>query len=135
MKKFLDAQKRDYEQALQEIRAGRKQSHWIWYIFPQLKALGRSDTAQYYGIRDLAEAKEYLSEPSLRAHLIEISEALLALPGNDPHAVMGYPDHLKLRSSMTLFAAAAPDIPVFQQVLDKYYHGRPDPKTLEILGL
>lgn len=134
MKKFLDAQKRDYEQALREIRAGRKRSHWIWYIFPQLKALGYSDTAKYYGLRDLAEAKAYLADPLLRARLIGISEALLALPGNDPTAVMGYPDDLKLRSSMTLFAAADPDCPVFRQVLDKYYGGVPDPRTLELLG-
>ncbi len=133
MKRFLDAQKRDYETALREIRAGRKRSHWIWYIFPQLKELGYSGTAKYYGIRDLAEAKAYLAEPVLRARLIEISEALLALPGNDPNAVMGYPDDLKLRSSMTLFAAADPECPVFRQVLDKYYDGEPDPETLRIL--
>ena len=133
MKRFLDAQEKDYQLALSEIRNGQKRSHWIWYIFPQLKDLGYSDIAQFYGIRDLDEAKEYLQEPTLRAHLIEISEALLALPENDPLKVMGYPDDLKLRSSMTLFAAAAPDIPVFQQVLDKYYGGIGDEKTLELL--
>ncbi len=133
MKRFLDAQKGVYEQALREIRAGRKQSHWIWFIFPQLKELGYSQTAKYYGIRDLEEAKAYLAEPVLRARLIEISEALLALPGNDPTAVMGDPDDLKLRSSMTLFAAADPECPVFRQVLDKYYGGEPDPRTLKIL--
>lgn len=133
LKRFLDAQERDYEQALREIRSGRKQSHWIWYIFPQLEALGYSSTAKYYGIRDLDEAKAYLAEPTLRSRLIEISEALLALPENDPSIVMGYPDDLKLRSSMTLFSAAAPDCPVFQQVLDKYYGGKPDPRTLELL--
>ena len=135
MKRFLDAQADDYQQALREIRNGRKQSHWIWYIFPQLKELGHSDYAQYYGIRDLDEAKEYLQEPTLRAHLIEISEVLLTLPENDPLKVMGYPDDLKLRSSMTLFAAAAPDIPVFQQVLDKYYDGKRDEKTLALLHI
>ena len=131
MKRFLDAQKDVYEQALREIRAGRKRSHWIWFIFPQLKELGYSQTAKYYGIRDLDEAKAYLAEPVLRARLIEISEALLALPGNDPTAVMGYPDDLKLRSSMTLFAAADPECPVFRQVLDKYYGGEPDQRTLQ----
>ena len=131
MKRFLDAQKDVYEQALREIRAGRKRSHWIWFIFPQLKELGYSQTAKYYGIRDLDEAKAYLAEPVLRARLIEISEALLALPGNDPTAVMGYPDDLKLRSSMTLFAAADPECPVFRQVLDKYYGGEPDQRTLK----
>ncbi len=134
MKRFLDAQKGVYEQALREIRAGRKSSHWIWFIFPQLKELGYSQTAKYYGIRDLDEAKAYLAEPVLRARLIEISEALLALPGSDPTAVMGYPDDLKLRSSMTLFAAADPECPVFRQVLEKYYHGKPDTRTLELIG-
>ena len=133
LKRFLDAQERDYEQALKEIRSGRKRSHWIWYIFPQLEALGYSSTAKYYGIRDLDEAKAYLAEPTLRARLLEISEALLSLPENDPSIVMGYPDDLKLRSSMTLFAVADPDCPVFQQVLDKYYGGKPDPRTLELL--
>ena len=133
IKRFLDAQEKDYQLALSEIRNGQKRSHWIWYIFPQLKDLGYSYNAQFYGIRDLDETKEYLQEPTLRAHLIEISEALLALPENDPLKVMGYPDDLKLRSSMTLFAAAAPDISVFQQVLDKYYGGKGDEKTLELL--
>ena len=131
--RFLEAQRWSYEDALREIRAGRKESHWIWFIFPQLKGLGQSYTAEKYGIRDLDEAAEYLSDPTLKARLTEISEALLALPGSDPRAVMDNPDDLKLRSSMTLFAAAAPDIPVFQQVLDKYYHGQPDPKTLALL--
>ena len=132
--KFLQAQKRDYEKALAEIRAGHKQSHWIWYIFPQLKALGRSSTAQFYGIRDLDEAREYLADPTLQAHLIEISEALLELDSQDPLDVMGYPDNLKLCSSMTLFAEADPDCPVFRQVLSQYFNGTPDPKTLELLG-
>lgn len=131
--RFLEAQRWSYEDALHEIRAGRKESHWIWFIFPQLKGLGHSSTAEKYGIRDLDEAAEYLADPTLKARLIEISEALLALPGSDPRAVMGHPDDLKLRSSMTLFAAADSGIPVFQQVLDKYYHGQPDPKTLELL--
>lgn len=133
LKRFLDAQQYEYDRALQEIRGGRKRSHWIWFIFPQLKELGYSDTAKFYGIRDLAEAKAYLAEPTLRARLIEISEALLKLPENDPNKVMGYPDDLKLRSSMTLFAAADPDCPVFQQVLDKYFGGQPDQRTLDLL--
>ena len=135
IKRFLDAQRDVYPQALREIRSGRKQSHWIWYIFPQIRGLGYSDMAQYYGIRDLDEAKEYLAEPTLRANLIEISEALLDLPENDPRNVMGYPDDMKLRSSMTLFAVAAPDIPVFRQVLDKFFQGIPDEKTIKLLNL
>ena len=135
LSRFLNAQARDYEQALSEIRAGRKRSHWIWYIFPQLDGLGYSGTAQYYGIRDLEQAKDYMAHPVLGPRLVEISEALLALPSSDPGAVMGYPDDLKLCSSMTLFELAAPDQPVFGKVLDKFYGGRRDPLTLRLLGL
>jgi len=135
LERFLQAQEGDYAAALAEIRAGRKRSHWIWYIFPQLKGLGRSMTAEYYGIRDLAEAREYLAHPVLRQRLIEISEALLGLPSNDADQVMGFPDNLKLRSSMTLFALADPTCPVFRQVLDKFFGGRPDERTKELLGI
>ena len=132
--RFLKAQAGSYEEALREICAGRKRSHWIWYIFPQIQGLGFSSTAQYYAIADLEEAKAYLREPTLRARLLEIAEALLTLSSNDPTEVMGYPDDLKLRSSMTLFAEAEPDCEVFQKVLDKYYGGRKDTRTLEILN-
>ena len=135
LEKYLSAQKRDYDDALYEIRGGRKRSHWIWYIFPQLDGLGYSPTAQYYGIRDLEQAKDYMAHPVLGPRLVEISEALLALPSSDPGAVMGYPDDLKLCSSMTLFELAAPDQPVFGKVLDKFYGGRRDPLTLRLLGL
>ena len=133
--KYVSAQARDYDDALREIRGGRKRSHWIWYIFPQLDGLGYSPTAQYYGIRDLEQAKDYMAPPVLGPRLVEISEALLALPSSDPGAVMGYPDDLKLCSSMTLFELAAPDQPVFGKVLDKFYGGRRDPLTLRLLGL
>ena len=132
--RFLKAQASSYDSALREIRAGRKYSHWIWYIFPQIQGLGFSSTAQYYAIEDLNEARAYLQEPTLRARLLEISEALLQLDSNDPTRVMGYPDDLKLRSSMTLFAEAEPECEVFQKVLDKYYGGRKDSRTLEILN-
>ena len=124
--KYVSAQARDYDDALREIR---------WYIFPQLDGLGYSPTAQYYGIRDLEQAKDYMAHPVLGPRLVEISEALLALPSSDPGAVMGYPDDLKLCSSMTLFELAAPDQPVFGKVLDKFYGGRRDPLTLRLLGL
>ena len=133
--KYVSAQARDYYDALREIRGGRKRSHWIWYIFPQLDGLGYSPTAQYYGIRDLEQAKDYMAHPVLGPRLVEISEALLALPSSDPGAVMGYPDDLKLCSCMTLFELAAPDQPVFGKVLDKFYGGRRDPLTLRLLGL
>ena len=132
--RFLKAQEGDYGVALREIRAGRKQTHWIWYIFPQLKGLGRSSTSEYYGIRDLDEAREYLTEPVLRMRLLEISEALLTLPSNDAEDVMGFPDNLKLHSSMTLFALAEPSSTVFQRVLDKFFAGEMDEKTVELCG-
>ena len=132
--RFLKAQEGDYGVALREIRAGRKQTHGIWYIFPLLKGLGRSSTAEYYGIRDLDEAREYLAEPVLRMRLLEISEALLTLPSNDAEDVMGFPDNLKLHSSMTLFALAEPSSTVFQRVLDKFFAGEMDEKTVELCG-
>lgn len=123
-----------YDRALAEIRAGRKQSHWMWYIFPQLAGLGRSETARYYGIRDLSEAAAYLAHPLLGPRLREITAALLELESSDALAVMGSPDHFKLRSCMTLFLAADPAAKVFQRVLDKFYAGRPDGRTLALLG-
>ena len=135
LERFLEAQERAYETALEEVRAGQKESHWIWYVFPQVRGLGCSSTAKYYAIADLEEAKEYMAEPVLRARLLEVSEALLGLSSSNASVVMGYPDDLKLRSSMTLFSVAAPEEKVFQQVLDKFFDGTPDGKTLEILGL
>ena len=132
LSRFHEAQRRDYAQALSEIRAGRKRSHWIWYIFPQIRGLGYSSTSQYYAIRDLDEAKAYLADPVLRARLLEISEALLALPCSDPSEVMGYPDDLKLKSSMTLFELAEPECPVFGAVLDKFFGGRRDERTVAL---
>ena len=133
--RFLDAQRGDYAVALAEVRRGRKTSHWMWYIFPQIAGLGQSSTARYYSIRDLEEAREYYAHPVLGQRLREISGALLALRGSDLVAVFGGIDSMKLKSSMTLFALAAPDDPLFQQVLDKYYGGEQDALTLRILGV
>ena len=133
--RFLDAQRGDYAAALAEVRRGRKTSHWMWYIFPQIAGLGQSSTARYYSIRDLEEAREYYAHPVLGQRLREISGALLELRGSDPVAVFGGIDSMKLKSSMTLFAVAAPDDPLFRQVLDKYYGGEQDTLTLRILGL
>ena len=133
--RFLDAQRGDYAAALAEVRRGRKTSHWMWYIFPQIAGLGQSSTARYYSIRDLEEAREYYAHPVLGQRLREISGALLELRGSDPVAVFGGIDSMKLKSSMTLFAVAAPDDPLFQQVLDKYYGREQDALTLRILGL
>lgn len=135
VERFLNPNKRDYPAALAEIRAGRKRSHWIWYIFPQIKGLGSSSTAQYYSIKDIEEAREFLAHPVLGAHLIEISQALLELQTSDADLVMGWPDNLKLCSSMTLFEAADPTQEVFGKVLDKFYAGQRDKLTLQILGL
>ena len=133
--RFLDAQRGDYAVALAEVRRGRKTSHWMWYIFPQIAGLGQSSTARYYSIRDLEEAREYYAHPVLGQRLREISGVLLELRGSDPVAVFGGIDSMKLKSSMTLFAVAAPDDPLFQQVLDKYYGGEQDALTLRILGV
>ncbi|MCI8584626.1 MAG: DUF1810 domain-containing protein [Lachnospiraceae bacterium] len=135
LERFLKAQESHYETALREIRAGRKRSHWMWFIFPQIAGLGRSSTAQYYAIRDLEEAKAYLEDAVLGENLLLISQALLEVDSDDAEAVMGWPDHLKLRSSMTLFALAKPDCPVFQKVLDKFYGGKKDAKTMELLNM
>ena len=133
--RFLKAQMRDYNVALSEITSGHKRSHWIWYIFPQVKGLGFSSTSEYYGIDGLDEAKKYMQNDTLKNRLIEISEALLGLDSSDASDVMGYPDDLKLRSSMTLFAEAAPEIEVFQKVLDKFFDGKKDEMTLKIIGV
>jgi uncharacterized protein (DUF1810 family) len=132
--RFKTAQERDYQTALKEIRNGRKVSHWMWYIFPQMKQLGYSPTAQYYGIASLDEAKSYIADDTLRQHLIEISEALLALDSDNATQIMGYPDDMKLKSSMTLFMLAAPDIDTFGKVLDKFYGGEKDEHTVRILN-
>ena len=132
LSRFLKAQERDYDTALKEIKAGHKLSHWIWYIFPQLGELGFSPTAKFYGIADLDEARAYLSDNLLRSRLMEISQALLDLPTNDIDAIMGYPDNIKLCSSMTLFHLAEPECEIFQKVLDKYFNGKPDEKTVTL---
>lgn len=134
LSRFHKAQERDYKTALSEIRSGKKCSHWMWYVFPQIKGLGHSDLADYYGINNLEEAKEYLADPILKGRLTEISSALLTLNSNDAKAVMGVPDNLKLRSCMTLFAIADPDEEVFHKVLDKFYGGEKDKKTEMLLA-
>ena len=135
LSRFVDAQAGDYETALAEIRSGRKKSHWMWYIFPQIDGLGFSPTARHYAIRDLDEARAYLAHPVLGPRLVAICQALLALPDTDAELIFGWPDVLKLRSSMTLFAAARPEEPVFNRVLAKFYGGEPDRRTLELLGM
>ncbi len=138
--RFVTAQDQGgtYATALAELRSGRKRSHWMWFVLPQLAGLGRSATAQHYGIAGLAEARDYLDHPVLGPRLVECAQALLALPGDDPVAVLGSVDALKLRSSMTLFArAAADDVQRagFTGVLERYFDGAEDAETLRRLGL
>ena len=133
IKRFVKAQEYDYAKALAEIQNGRKQTHWIWYIFPQLKELGRSSTAKYYGIENIEEAVEYLNHPDLGARLKEISEALLSNGKSNPYEVMGDVDGLKLCSSMTLFAEVIGYDSVFGRVIEKYYDGKKDENTVRLL--
>ena len=134
LQRFLDAQEKDYAVALSEIKNGRKKSHWIWYNFPQIKGLGFSETSRFYAIKDLQEAEAYLQHPVLGERLIQISNALLELPENDANKIFGSPDDLKLKSSMTLFASIDNKNQVFSKVLDKFFNGERDIKTLQILG-
>jgi uncharacterized protein (DUF1810 family) len=131
--RFLDAQAPTYAQALAELQAGHKRSHWMWFIFPQLAGLGHSSTAQFYAIESLDEARAYLAHPTLGPRLIECAEALLHHEGKSATQILGTPDDLKLRSSATLFAQLTPADSVFAQLLKKYYNNQPDPKTLELL--
>lgn len=133
LQRFLDAQDQDYLTALQEIKNGKKYSHWIWYIFPQLVGLGSSYNSEYYGIKDLSEAKTYLENDKLRERLEEISSALLDHNENDALKIMGSPDHGKLKSSMTLFSSVPGSNPVFENVLIKYFKGWKSRRTLELI--
>ena len=133
--RFLEAQNQVYLKALLEIKEGKKHTHWMWYIFPQIKGLGSSETAQYYGIKDLNEATAYFNHPILGKHLVEISEEVLNLNGKKVTEIFGTPDDIKLRSSMTLFANIKNSDPVFQKVLEKYFNGKPDDRTLQLLNL
>jgi len=135
LKRFVDAQAHVYEIALDEIDHGRKRSHWMWFVFPQLRGLGRSSTAQIYGLGSLAEARAYLAHPLLGPRLRECTEAALEHSGKPLIDIFGSPDDLKFRSSMTLFErAAGPGDPLFQAAIDHLCGGRPDPTTLELLG-
>ena len=132
--RFLEAQKNIYQNALDEIKSGRKQSHWMWFIFPQITGLGFSEVSQYYAIAGLDEAACYLNHQILGDRLVEVSNVLLHLPTNNANKIFGMPDDMKLRSSMTLFNEVSNAPTVFQSVLDKFFDGTPDIKTLEILG-
>jgi uncharacterized protein (DUF1810 family) len=134
LQRFVDAQAPVYGTVVRELRAGLKQSHWMWFIFPQLKALGRSSTAVYFGISTLAEAQAYLDHAVLGLRLRECTRIVTGIDGLSVNEIFGSPDDLKLRSSMTLFAHAATDDADFVGVLDKFYSGEQDPATLSLLG-
>ncbi|PWJ49050.1 Uncharacterized protein, DUF1810 family [Quadrisphaera granulorum] len=134
LQRFLDAQAGGtYEAALAELRAGRKRGHWIWFVLPQMRGLGLSATSQHYGVTGLAEARAYLAHPVLGPRLRECFEVLAGLPETDPVRVLGSIDAVKVRSSATLFAAAAPQEQVFTAVLDHWYGGHPDDATISRL--
>ena len=129
LQRFVDAQAQTYDQALAELRGGQKRTHWMWFVFPQVAGLGRSGMAQRFAISGLDEARAYLDHPVLGRRLVESARALTDLDVDDPAAVMGSVDAMKLKSSMTLFALAAPDEPVFREVLDHYFGGELDEAT------
>lgn len=133
LQRFIDAQEGVYPMALAEITKGRKQSHWMWFIFPQLQGLGSSQTSKFYAIRDIDEAAAYLNNPVLGNRLIHICEVLLRLESYDAHNVFGSPDDLKLKSSITLFASVPNASPVFKAVLDTFFNGAKDSTTLQLL--
>ena len=135
LNRFLSAQAGVYPQVVSELRAGQKLSHWIWFIFPQMKGLGQSSHSHFYGIGSLDEAIAYMHHPVLGPRLEECTILVNLVQKKPIEQILGYPDDLKFRSSMTLFSRAAPENTVFVQALDKYFAGRPDKLTLELLGI
>ena len=132
--RFVQAQERDYGQAMSEIRSGLKRSHWMWYIFPQFEGLGFSSTSRQYAIKSVAEAEAFLRHPVLGSRLLESAQATVGIEGRSAFQVFGSPDDMKLRSCATLFACISPAGSVFEQLLDKYFGGERDDKTLRLLG-
>ncbi|HEX3775523.1 MAG TPA: DUF1810 domain-containing protein [Polyangiaceae bacterium] len=131
--RFLEAQASIYAAALAELKAGRKRTHWMWFVFPQLQGLGHSQTARYYAITSLAEARAYAEHVVLGARLRESTEAVLALESKTAHEIFGSPDDLKFRSSMTLFSLTSAEPSLFQNALSKYFEAGPDPRTIELV--
>jgi uncharacterized protein (DUF1810 family) len=133
LQRFIDARERDYQSVLAEIKAGQKRSHWMWYVFPQYDGLGFSPTSIHFSIKSLEEVRAYLDHPILGPRLRECVDAFLAITGRSAHEIFGAPDDLKLKSSMTLFAHISPEGSAFEQVLDRYFGGERDGKTLELV--
>ncbi len=134
LNRFVVAQENEYKMALREIRNGRKQTHWMWFVFPQIVGLGQTETSKTYAIKSREEAIAYLEHPTLGDRLQEISKALLSVKDKSAKEIFGTPDDLKLRSSMTLFKSVTTDNDTFLRVLDKYYGGEEDPQTFRILS-
>jgi len=132
--RFVHAQEGDYGRALSEIRAGRKRSHWMWYVFPQLDGLGVSPTSRRYAVRSLDEARAYLRHPVLGPRLVECCEAVMTADGRSASDIFGTPDDMKLRSCATLFAMASAPGSVFERLLERYFNGEPDPRTRRLIG-
>lgn len=132
--RFLAAQQDTYVDALAEIRAGQKRTHWMWFVFPQIRGLGSSENARLYAITGPDEARAYLAHPVLGPRLVEITGALLGVEGKSAREIFGSPDDMKLRSSATLFSSVSPPGSVFEQVLAKFFNGVPDPETVRKLG-
>lgn len=133
LNRFVQAQRGVYEQALAELKRGCKETHWMWFVFPQLEGLGRSPTAQFYAIKSVNEAKAYLAHPLLGPRLLECTQAILQVSGNSAAEIFDYPDDLKLHSSLTLFASVAGPDSVFARALGQYFQGQPDSNTVELL--
>ncbi len=134
LQRFISAQEGVYDRALAELRGGQKRSHWMWFIFPQIDGLGFSSTTRFYSIKSLEEARQYLAHPVLGARLVESTEAVLAVQGRSAGEIFGSPDDMKMQSSMTLFELVSEPGSVFGRVLDKYYQGKRDSMTLQIVG-
>ena len=132
--RFVRAQEQSYQQALSELERGRKQSHWMWYVFPQFDGLGTSPMSMRYSIKSSAEARAYLEHPVLGPRLVECAEAMLAVDGKSARAILGSPDDMKLKSCATLFAQVSPSGSVFERLLDKFYDGERDAATLRLLS-
>lgn len=134
LKRFVQAQAKEYDEALAEIRSGLKRSHWMWYIFPQFEGLGMSSTSRRYSVKSVAEARAFLAHPVLGPRLLECAEAALSVEGLSATEIFGYPDDMKLRSCATLFGSVSPPDSVFHRIIEKFFHGERDTRTLQLIG-
>jgi uncharacterized protein (DUF1810 family) len=132
--RFVQAQHGVYDEVMAELAGGCKRSHWMWFVFPQLRGLGRSAMARHYGIASRAEAEAYCQHPVLGPRLVACTRLMLAVPGRSAHEILGAPDDMKFRSCMTLFHEVSPHEPLFREALERYFGGQPDPRTMELLA-